>query len=126
MSLLRSSAMDWFVLCTVHDTRNIVLQHLFSNAFCCFLFKVHVSHQLEICMFVLFVTSFCHLLLSIVSPCLAMLMRVVLSSSRSGVAIQLDEDLFQGWTERSDTFGNPPLLEEADFKCAVVEVYAFH
>ena len=38
-----SSAMDWFVLCSVHDTRNIFQQHLFSYAymrFVMFLFRV--------------------------------------------------------------------------------------
>ena len=42
------------------------------------------------------------------------------------MAIQLDEDLFQGRTERCDTFGNPSLLAESDFQCSIVEVYAFH
>ena len=44
---LSSSSVVWFLLCTVHDTRDIVLLHLFSNAFMrfvMFLFRVHVSH----------------------------------------------------------------------------------
>ena len=31
---LSSSAMDWFVQCSVNDTRNMFLQHVFFNAFC--------------------------------------------------------------------------------------------
>ena len=29
-----SSAMDWFVQCSVHDTLHMFLQHVFFNAFC--------------------------------------------------------------------------------------------
>lgn len=52
--------------------------------------------------------------------------KMLLIGGGSGVAIQLDEDMFQGRTERSDTFGNPSLLTESDFQCSIVEVYAFH
>ena len=59
-----SSAMEWFVLCPVDASifpSNFKFMH-----FVMFLFRVHVSHpynqQLELCMFVLFVTSFCYLL----------------------------------------------------------------
>ncbi|KAI0229507.1 GTPase-activating protein skywalker [Lamellibrachia satsuma] len=52
--------------------------------------------------------------------------KTLLIGGGSGIAIQLDEDLFQGRTERSDTFGNLSLLSESDFKCSIVEVYAFH
>ena len=41
-----TTAMDWFVVCSVHDTLTISRYHLFSNAFMrfsMFLFRVHVS-----------------------------------------------------------------------------------
>ena len=41
-----TTAMDWFVVCSVHDTQNISRYHLFSNTFLrfsVFLFRVHVS-----------------------------------------------------------------------------------
>ena len=39
-----TTAMDWFVVCSVHDNQNISRYHLFSNAFMrfsMFLFRVH-------------------------------------------------------------------------------------
>ena len=41
-----TTAMDWFVACSVHDTQTISQYHLFSNAFMrfsMFLCRVHVS-----------------------------------------------------------------------------------
>ena len=40
-----SSAMDSFVLCSVHDTHNIFLEHLFSNAFMCFVMLLAVGYM---------------------------------------------------------------------------------
>ncbi|XP_013388368.1 TBC1 domain family member 24 isoform X1 [Lingula anatina] len=42
-----------------------------------------------------------------------------------GEGIQLDENLFQGRTERCNTFENEPLCEDGDFHCKVVEVFGF-
>ena len=41
-----TTAMDWFVVCSVHDTQNTSRYHLFSTSFMrfsMFLFRVHVS-----------------------------------------------------------------------------------
>ena len=42
-----SSAMDWLLLCSVYDIRNMFLKHLFSNVFTRFVmfaFSAHVWH----------------------------------------------------------------------------------
>ena len=43
----------------------------------------------------------------------------------SGVAIQLDEDMNNGRSDKCDTFGSPPLVDSQDFVCGVVEVFGF-
>ena len=54
-----TTAMDWFVLCSVHDTQNISRYHLFSNAFMRFsMFFVQGPRfrsmwQLKICTFIM-------------------------------------------------------------------------
>ena len=60
-----SSAIDWFVLRSVHDTRNIFYSIYFQMHLCVLLgfcsgptFHIRMW-PLEICMSVLFVTSFC-------------------------------------------------------------------
>ena len=68
-----SSAMDWFVLCSVssvHDTRNIfiyIYRIYFQMHLCVLLcfdsgstFRIRIMCQMEIRMFILFITSFCY------------------------------------------------------------------
>ena len=70
-----TTAMDWFVVCFVHETQHISRYHLFSNAFMCFsVFFVQGPRftsmwQLKICTFMMRFLFF-YLLLSLVSPCL--------------------------------------------------------
>jgi hypothetical protein len=42
-----------------------------------------------------------------------------------GAAIRLNQDLTSGWTERTDTFGNEPLVEGGNFEIGRVECYRF-
>lgn len=43
-----------------------------------------------------------------------------------GYGIYLDENLNKGSTQSTNTFGNPPLLENDNFICKDVELWSFH
>lgn len=42
-----------------------------------------------------------------------------------GAAIRINQELTEGWTERTDTFGNEPLVEGGMFEIGRVECYRF-
>ncbi|CAD5116941.1 DgyrCDS5780 [Dimorphilus gyrociliatus] len=43
-----------------------------------------------------------------------------------GEALQLDENLTKGRSEKCSTFDNEPLVEDSDFVCSIVEVFGFN